>query len=61
MAKVLKVVAVVAGVVALSLAVPGVGSALGLSAAQASTIVSIASVASAPAATGSLLKPKGIP
>ena len=61
MAKVLKVVAVVAGVVALSLAIPGVGTAIGLSAAQTTLFASIASVASAPANTGSILKPRDGP
>lgn len=61
MAKVLKTVAVVAGIVAISFAVPGFGTALGFTAGQAATISSIAAVVSAPATTGSILKPRGIP
>lgn len=55
MAKALKVVGVVAGVVALSLAIPGVGSAIGLSAATATTVASVASAVAVAANTGAAL------
>ncbi len=52
MAKVLKTVAVIASVVALTLAIPGVGTALGLSAATASTIATVATITSLAAGLG---------
>lgn len=55
MAKALKLVGVVAGVVALSLAIPGVGTAIGLSAATATTISTVASAVAVAANTGAVL------
>lgn len=59
MAKVLKIAGTIAGVVALSLAVPGVGSALGMSAATTTTVASVATVVAAAASVGAslLMKP----
>lgn len=52
MSKVLKVVGTIAGVVALSLAIPGVGTAIGLSAAGATTVAAAAGAISAIAMAG---------
>lgn len=49
MSKVAKTVGIIAGVVALSIALPGVGTALGLSAATTATVASVASAISAAA------------
>lgn len=58
MAKVLKSVAVVAGVVALSMAFPGIAPALGISQATAGTIASVASAVSCAKADCAPLKRK---
>ncbi len=52
MSRVLKVVGTIAGVVAISLAIPGVGTALGLSAAGATTVAAAAGAVSAIAMAG---------
>lgn len=55
MAKALKTIGIVAGVVALTLAIPGVGTAIGMSAATAATVSTVASVVAVAANTGAAL------
>lgn len=58
MSKVLKVVGTVAGIVALSIAIPGAGTAIGLSAASAASVSAIASSVAAVASIGSAILAK---
>jgi hypothetical protein len=61
MAKVLKTVAIVASVIALSLAIPGVGTAIGLTAATTASVVAIASVVATVASLGAQMLTKPPP